>query len=250
MIAGDSNIHAHLSFVLFVGLSVYASNLTGFALALVLLGLVALTNIVPLPDAVNAVTIIIIVNAALFLYKRRPLRIQPAIKPAVAASLGGSLVGMALLTFLATHAFQTLRTLLGVCVIGCAMLLWKAAKPYPVPSGAKTFAFVGALSGVLGGMFATASPPLVYAVYRQPWSVEVIQESLIFSFGVGAVLRLLVMGISGQISTLAIQLAAEALPVALLVTIIAANRQPPISKEMLKHIVCVLLVCVGIGILV
>ncbi|UIF88305.1 TSUP family transporter (plasmid) [Cupriavidus necator] len=247
---GDTEIQAHVLFVLFVAISVYASNLTGFALALVLLGLVALTNIVPLPDAVNAVTIIIIVNAALFLYKRRPLRIQPAIKPVVACSLGGSLIGMALLTFTATHAFQTLRTLLGICVVGCAILLWKAAKPYPAPSGAKTFAFVGALSGVLGGMFATASPPMVYVVYRQPWSVEVIQESLIFSFGVGAVLRLLVMGISGQVSLLAIQLAAEALPVALAVTIFAANRQPPVSKETLKHMVCVLLVCVGIGILI
>ncbi|SOZ09608.1 MULTISPECIES: TSUP family transporter [Cupriavidus] len=249
MLSGDTEARAHLLFVLFVAISVYASNVTGFALALVLLGLVALTDIVPLPDAVNAVTVIIVLNAALFLYKRRPLRIQPEIKPAVVCSLGGSLVGMALLTFLATHAFQTLRALLGICVVGCAMLLWKAARPYAVASGPRTFAFVGALSGVLGGMFATASPPLVYAVYRQPWSVEVIQESLIFSFGVGAVLRLSVMGLSGQVNLFALQLAAEALPVAMLVTILAANRQPPVSKERLRQIVCILLVCVGIGIL-
>lgn len=245
-----SKIYVHLLFVIFVAISVYTSNLTGFALALVLLGLVGLTNIVPLPDAVNAVTIIIVVNAAVFLYKRRPFRIQPEIKPAVAASLIGSLVGMALLTLLAIHAFHVLRTLLGICVIACAILLWMAAKPQPVPSSPRTFVFVGALSGILGGMFATAGPPLVYAVYRQPWSVEVIQESLIFSFGVGAVLRLMVMGISGQISALALQLAAEALPVAFAVTTLAANARPPASKETLRHIVCVLLVIAGMGILI
>ncbi|SOY98637.1 putative integral membrane protein [Cupriavidus taiwanensis] len=247
MLAGDEKVH--LLFLLFVALAVYTSNVTGFALALVLLGLVGLTDIVPLPDAVNAVTVIIIVNAGLFLYKRRPLRIEPAIKPAITGSLAGSLIGMAFLTYLANNSFHTLRTLLGICVIACALVLWKVAEPYPEPSGAKTFALVGALSGVLGGMFATAAPPLVYAVYRQPWPVQVIQESLIFSFGVGAVLRLVVMGVSGQISPLAIQLAAEALPVAVAVTAFAANRQPPVSRATLKHLVCVLLVFTGLGIL-
>lgn len=242
-------LHVHLLFALFVALAVYASNLTGFALALILLGLVGVTDLLPLPDAVNAVTIVIMVNAAVFLYKRRPLRIQPAIKPAVAASLLGSLVGMAVVTVLATHALQTLRTLLGVCVIGCALLLWRAGKPYAVPSGPKKLACVGALSGVLGGMFATAGPPMVYVVYRQPWSMEVIQESLIFSFGIGAVLRVLVMSLSGQVSALALQLAIEAIPVAFLVTAFAVNRRPPVSKETLQRMVCILLLCAGVGIL-
>ena len=243
-------LHVHVMFALFVGISVYASNLTGFALALVLLGLVGVTNIVPLQDAVNAVTIIIIVNALFFLHKRRPLRIQPAIKTAVATSLGGSLLGMALLTYLAANAFHVLRLLLGICVIACAALLWRSVKPYPVESDRKTFALVGVLSGVLGGLIATAGPPLVYATYRQPWSIEVIQESLIFTFGVGAVLRLAVMTASGHMSSISVQLAAEAVPVAMLVTALAANRRPPFSKQVLQRIVCVLLVCAGVGILV
>lgn len=242
-------MHLHFLFALFVAIAVYAQNLTGFALALILLGLVGLTNVVPLPEAVNATTVISLVNAALFLYKRRPLSIQPAIRPAVVASVAGSLVGMAVLTFLATHSFGTLRRLLGICVIGCAVLLWKAAKPHPVPSGARTFAFAGLLSGLLGGMFATSGPPLVYAVYRQPWSMESIQESLVFCFGVGSALRLVVMGVSGQITGLAIQLAAEALPVVFAVTLLAANRPAPVSRQVLKTIVCTLLVCAGVGIL-
>lgn len=249
MSAEFSKLYPHLAFMVFVAVSVYTSNVTGFALALVLLGLVGLTDIVPLTDAVNAVTLVIVVNAALFLYKRRPLRIQPAMRPAVAASLLGSMAGMALLVFLATHAVDTLRMLLGICVIGCALVLWRSVESYAVESRPRTFAIVGALSGVLGGLFATASPPLVYAVYRQPWSIEVIQESLIFCFGVGAVLRFVVMTLTGQISALAVQLAVEAIPVALLVTWLVANRRPPVSKQTLQHLVCVLLLCAGIGIL-
>lgn len=236
-------------FALFVAIAVYAQNLTGFALVLVLLGLVGLTNVVPLPDAVNAATVISAVNAMLFLYRRRPLHIQPAIRPAVVASTASSLVGMAVVTFLAAHSFGTLRKLLGVCVVGCAVVLWAAARPRPVESSPRTFAFVGVLSGLLGGMFSTPGPPLVYAVYRQPWSLESIQESLIFCFGVGSVLRLVVMGASGQVSGMAVRLAAEALPVVFVVTVLAANRRAPVSREVLKHIVCVLLVCAGLGIL-
>lgn len=242
-------MHVHLLFELFVAIAVYAQNLTGFALALILLGLVGLTNVVPLQEAVNATTVISLVNAVLFLSRRRPLHIQPAIRPAVIASVAGTLVGMALLTFLAAHSFGTLRRLLGLCVIGCAILLWKAARPHPAPSSPRTFAFVGLLSGVLGGMFSTSGPPLVYAVYRQPWGLEAIQESLVFCFGVGSALRLAVLGLTGHVHLLALQLAAEALPVVFVVTLLAANRPPPVSKEVLQRIVCGLLVGAGVGIL-
>lgn len=240
----------HVMFIAFVGVAVYAQNLTGFALGLVLLGLVGLTDLIPLADAANAVSVLTMTNACLFLYKRRPVRLQPAMKPAVLASVVGSFIGMGVLTFLAANATSVIRFLLGLCVIGCAMLLWRSAQPYAVPSGAGTFTWVGAVSGLLGGMFATPGPPLVYAVYRQPWPMTTIQESLIFSFGVGAALRLSVMAATGQINRLTIQLALEALPVLFFVTVYAANRRPPVSKETLQRVVCLLLMCAGIGILV
>lgn len=246
----STGIHVHVMFIVFVGLAVYAQNLTGFALGLVLLGLVGLSNLIPLVDAANAVTILTMTNACLFLYKRRPVKLQPAMKPAVIASTVGSFLGMGVLTFLAANATSVLRILLGMCVIGCALLLWRSAKPYETASGVGTFTCVGAVSGLLGGMFATPGPPLVYAVYRQPWPMTTIQESLIFSFGVGAALRLTVMTATGQVSRQAVQLALEALPVLFLITVYAANRRPPVSKETLQRIVCILLICAGIGILV
>lgn len=246
----DGGLAAHLTFVLFVAASVYLQNLTGFALSLMLLGLIGLTNLFPLPDAVNAVSFVVLMNAVTFLYRRRPLRIEPAMKAAVMANVLGSFVGMGLLTYLAANAHHLLKTLLGLIVIGCALLLWRMARPHEHTSTPKVFAFVGVLSGVLGGMFSAAGPPLVYVVYRQPWPLERIQESLIFSFGVGALLRLVVLGLAGQVSTQSLLLAAEAIPVVLLVTVFTANRKLPVSRETLKHIVCVLLICAGVGMLI
>jgi len=128
--------------------------------------------------------------------------------------------------------------------------LWRAAAPYKKTSGAGYFTAVGSLSGVLGGMFSAAGPPLVYAVYRQPWTIERIQESLIFSFAAGAVLRVIVMAATGHFSMLAVMLTLEAIPVTLIVTALSANRPPPVSKEVLKNVVCLLLIVSGVGMLI
>ncbi|RCW68678.1 sulfite exporter TauE/SafE family protein [Pseudorhodoferax soli] len=246
----QGGLAAHLTFVFFVAASVYVQTLTGFALSLLLLGFVGLTNLFPLPDAVNAVSFIVVMNAATFLHRRRPLRFEPAMKTAVLFNVVGSFIGMGVLVLLAAHAFHLLRTLLGVIVIGCALLLWRMAKPHETTSPPRVFAFVGLLSGVLGGMFSAAGPPLVYVVYRQPWPLERIQESLIFSFGIGALLRLVVLGLSGRVGAQSLLLAAEAIPVVLLVTTVTANRKLPVSRETLRHIVCALLICTGVGMLV
>lgn len=243
-------LHIHLAFILFTGIAVYAQNLTGFALALVLLGLVGFTGIVPLEDAINAVSIITSVNAVLFLYRRRPFKLQSAFKPAIVGSLIGYFAGMGILTLISSHSFELLKVLLGACIIGCALLLWRTAKPADTPYGARRFAAIGGVSGILGGMFSTPGPPLVYAVYRQPWPLRIMQESLIFCFGIGAALRLAVMGATGQVSSQAVLLGLESLPFVLVITALAANRKPPISRKALRHVVCVLLICAGVGMLV
>jgi hypothetical protein len=158
----------HLLFLLFVALAVYAQNLTGFALALILLGLVGVTDLVPLTDAVNAVTVMILVNAIVFLWRRWPLRLERSLWPAVASSLMGAVAGIIVLTWLAGAAYQVLRLLLGASIVVCALLLWQAARPLATVSSARSFLWVGGLSGVLGGMFSAAGPPLVYLMYRQP----------------------------------------------------------------------------------
>lgn len=171
-------------------------------------------------------------------------------KSAVLFSLLGSFIGMAILVYLANHAVHLLRTLFGLIIIACALLLWRIAKPHETTSSPRVFAGVGLLSGVLGGLFSASGPPLVYLAYRQPWTLPRIQESLIFCFGVGALLRIAVLGMSGQIGQLTMVLAAEAIPVVWLVTLLTANRKLPFSRETLKHLVCLLLMGAGCAMLV
>ena len=122
-------MRTHLLFLMFVALAVYAQNLTGFALALILLGLVGATDLVPLTDAVNAVTVIIATTACTFLYRRWPLQLERSLWPAFASSVVGAVAGTILLTWLADTAYEVLRLILGISVVLCALLLWHAAEP-------------------------------------------------------------------------------------------------------------------------
>ena len=71
----------HATFLVFVAGAVYAQAITGFALALILLGLIGATNLVPLTDAVDASMVIGFCTAWTFLYRRRALHIERVLYP-------------------------------------------------------------------------------------------------------------------------------------------------------------------------
>lgn len=243
----QSPFWVHLFFLLFVAIAVYAQTLTGFAQSLILLGLIGATNLIPLPDAVNAATVLGFFNAWTFVYLRRPVRLERSMWPTIAGSAIGIVAGTIIMAWLAGASYQVLRLLLGISVVVCSGLLWFAAKPLQTLSSPSTFAAVGGISGIMSGMFSTPGPPLVYLLYRQPLEPSKIQESLLLIFGIGSILRLLVVVPSGQFSLHSLQLALEALPVVVLVTFLTVRHPPPLPRHVLKAMVCILLVMTGVG---
>lgn len=238
---------AHALFLLFVAIATYAQSVTGFALGLILIGLVGTTGVVPLTDAVNAAGVIAFANAAAFLYRQRPLRIERSLWAAVATGVPAAVAGIFLLTSLAGAAYEVVRLLLGVTIVSCSVLLWRAGMPLSKVSPWRAFAVAGGLSGLLGGMFAAPGPPLVYLMYRQPLPQPRVLQSLIVFFGVMALLRLAIAVPAAMFSLNAVALAAESLPVVFLVTFLAAGRPPPLPPRIIKSVVCLLLAVAGAG---
>jgi len=242
-----AQLETHAVFLLFVAGAVYAQALTGFALALILLGLVGATNLVPLTAAVNATTIIGFCTSALFLYRRRSLHVERVLVPTLVASVAGVVVGVLVLDWLADTAYQVLRLVLGASIVGCALSLWRAAQPLPSHSSPTVFGFTGGLAGLLGGMFSAGGPPLVYLLYRQPKPPGWAREQLMVFFGFSTTLRLLIVVPSGQMSLLDLQLAAEALPVVFLMTYLAVRHPLPLSPKLFRSLICVLLIATGVS---
>ena len=232
-------------FLVFVTLAVYAQNLTGFALALVLLGLVGAADLFPLPDVVNVASIITLVNAALFLYRRRALRLERLLWPVLLSSMAGTVLGVVALAWMMGNAYDVLRLLLGLSIAACAWILWRRAAPLATSSTPASFLSIGLLSGLMGGLFSAGGPPLVYQIYRQPWEPGRIRESLMFLNGAGALLRLAIVVPTVGVNQQSLELAAIAVPVVILVTLLTAHRAPPLSPRVLKLFVCGLLVATG-----
>ena len=237
----------HAIFLVIVAGAVYAQALTGFALALILLGLIGATNLVPLTDAVNATTIIGLSTAWTFLWRRRALHVERLIVPTLVASAVGIVAGALILAWLADTAYEVLRLILGISIVACALSLWRTVHPMVALSSPSVFAVTGGIAGLMAGMFSAPGPPLVYLLYRQPLSLARIQNSLMVIFGLGTALRLLIVVPSGQFSLLSLQLAAEALPVVFVVTSYAARRPPPLSPKLLKALICALLIATGLS---
>lgn len=239
------DIGTYAGFIACVALATGVQNLTGFAFGLVLLGLSAIFKLVPVVDAANAATVLTLVNAASFfrLHRLRPewRIIQPAILP----SLIGVAAGVALLTWLSGNAVQWLRGLLGLAILACAVGLMADAKPRETPSGRLAFAFVGALSGLLGGLFSSAGPPMVYHLYRQPLPRDLVLQCLLLIFGINQVLRLTLVLASGHFSAYSALLSASALPVVHGVGWLQKRYMPPLNPALLRRVVSSLLLLTG-----
>ncbi len=240
----------HALFLGCVAAAAYVQNLTGFALGLVLLGLAGLSHAAPLTDVTNVASVLTLVNAAAMFGAARPSLDRRVMVPTLAASLLGVAAGVALLNWLSDNAVAVLRLLLGVVIVGCAAVLLLDAPRRSQPSPRRTFAAFGLLSGVLGGLFATAGPPLVFHFYRQPMPLRAIRESLVAVFTLTALVRLALMLAAGRIGADAVRLSLEAAPLVLLMSWRMARRPPGWDPRLVRVLACALLGVIGAGLLV
>lgn len=239
----------HALFLLSVALACTVQNLTGFAFGLVLLGLAALTGVASLPALTHVVSVLVLVNALSLFRHARPQFEPGVMAPTLAGSVLGVLAGVALLQGLSQHWLPLLQGLLGLTILVAAADLLVRPAPQPQLGSRLRFGGFGLLSGLLGGLFSTAGPPLVYHFYRQPLPLQRIRDALVTVFAVNAALRLVLMGGSGQLDRQVLMLSAEALPVVWLITRAMAGRTPPVSNTLLRRLVCGLLSLVALSLM-
>ncbi len=239
----------YLLFVGCVAIATCVQNLTGFAFGLILLGLVSVLDLASVPDAANASTILTLVNAASYFRWHRLRPEWRIVRPAIGPSLVGVAAGVAMLTWLSGNAAQALRGLLGLAILACAVGLLIESKPRPTLSSPTAFAVVGAMSGLMGGLFSSAGPPLVYHMYRQPTSREVIQQCLFLMFAINQVLRLALVAGAGRFSLHSALLSAAAVPAVYGVTWLQHRYMPALGIATTRRVVSALLILAGSSLL-
>jgi uncharacterized protein len=237
------------AFLACAALATCAQSITGFALALILLGLTGLFELAPLADVANVATVMSLASAAIALRGTAKSLDREVLVSTFSGSVLGYGVGVALLAWLSANVVLVLRLLLGVVVIACAVIVLVRTEPLAQRSSRNSFRGFGLVSGVLGGLFSASGPPLVYQFYRQPLDIAAIRDTLMAALAAGSLVRLAMVVPSGQFSAQSLFLCVIAAPVAVAVTWWFRRYPPAWPREIVLKIVCALLVVTGVGLI-
>ena len=244
------SIYQHLLFLACVALATYAQTMTGFAFGLVLLGLSGVFQLASVSEVANVVSVLSLVNAAVTLARAKPQVNWSLLTPAAISSLAGVAVGVAALTWISGSMAVLLQLLLGITILACAILLVARSQPLAQLSSRASCMFFGGVSGVLGGLFSSAGPPMVYHLYRQPLPLATIRNSLLILFSLNATVRLALVTGQGAFMASSFWLSLQALPVVIGVTWMARRYSTENSMKTVKRMVFVLLLAAGLGLIV
>ena len=236
-----------VGFLALVFIAAFAQTLTGFAFGLITMGAIALTGVMSLPDAAVIVSVLTLVNAVQMLIKGwRDLALRE-LGLVLMTSIPALGIGYALLEWLADTRIDLLRMLLGIVIVASSLQLARRPDPLEQQSSAGSFLFFGGIAGLMGGLFSTAGPPLVYHFYRQPMQLGRIRETLVAVFALNAVFRLTLVAVSGNLPERSAMSGLLAIPVVMAATYAARRWPPPLSPKTLRRIVFSLLFLSGVS---
>jgi uncharacterized membrane protein YfcA len=223
----------------------YVQTLTGFAFGLMMMGGVGLTGIIPLADAAVLVSILVVVNAAQVLAKGWRDIAGREFALMMVSSLVFLLIGYWLLGILLMGSLSWLKLALGAVIIVSSIQLLFKPEPLERRSGNGSFLFFGAIAGLMGGLFSTAGPPLVYHLYRQPLRAAAVRETLVAVFALNALLRLTTVALVGQMPDRHFFWSLTTIPVVIAFTYLARRYPPGISPLNMRRLAFVLLFLSG-----
>ncbi|WP_137129086.1 TSUP family transporter [Rhizobium sp. FY34] len=241
------DIQSLAGLLLIAAIAAYSQTLTGFALGLIMMGGIGLTGIIPLTDAAVLVSILVIVNAAQVLAKGwRDIAFAQAL-PALAASLVFLGLGYFLLGLMASASLDWLKAVLGVVIVASSIQLSLKPQALPQLSSRASFIGFGAVAGVMGGLFSTAGPPLIYHFYRQPLKPTAVRETLVAIFATNAVVRLALVAGAGHLPSPSFWWGLLAIPVVIASTTLARRYPPPLSPLAMRRVAFLLLFLSGLS---
>ena len=234
-------------FAIVVFVAVYFHTVTGFGLAMIIMGLSAGAGFLSVAALANVVSLVTLVNSAVALrgnMHHLPWRETTVMTLGV---LPASVLGVVLLNLLSAEAADVIQVLLGALIIyGGVSLAWRP-KPLQKVSGRAAFAYYGFLGGLVGGMFGIPGPPLIFHLYRQPLPLEQVRSVLIFLNAVIAGARTIYVVAQGELHTQEMVLSLVCLPLVAVATLVGKRYLPPFSAINMRRIAFVFLVLMGVA---
>jgi len=225
-------------------------TLSGFGFGLLVVASFTLLDVLPLTATTFLVSLLGLVNSTTVVVKNRNAVKVPELKLMLYTGIPLMLLGFVLLEYMSAHLTQFLNFILGISILLCCALMLVKRKRTDRQSRSRSFLIAGGVSGLLGGLFSTSGPPLVFQCYKQAWSIEAIRSTLLAVFTIGGIVR---VGIAlfGTLPDLDIMfLIAAAIPLVLLVTHFSRRLTPYVDAKWIRIIAITLLGVSGVSLVV
>lgn len=233
------------AFLAIVAASAYLQTLTGFALALGVLGAATQLEIAPIATTAIVVSLLSLANGLVGLYGQHRL-IQWRLVGLLAIGMYPAITtGVLLLQTLGSESVLQLQRLLGgfILIGGIVTLAQRATRRRPARRTASMLA--GLVGGLFGGLFSVITPPLVHHLYREPVSIEAIRATLFAAILVGIGMRMSVVLSTTEIDTTAVTLAGWSMPVVLVASLLARHYTPTLTDRLQRRLAIALLTLLG-----
>jgi uncharacterized membrane protein YfcA len=236
-------------FLAVVAVGAWLQSVTGFALALSLLGAMTAFKLAPIEVTAVVVSLLGLAGSLTSLVGQWRAIQWRRLAPVAAGMLPTVGLGVWLMDRLATDSSDTLQLILAAFIIlgGVLMLLQPATRERPARW--RTGMLAGMLGGFFGGLFAAVTPPVVYHLYREPMTVDAVRATLFALIVVGVALRMSFVAVLAEIQPLALELVAYALPVVVVATLAGRHFTPTLSGRSQRRVAVVVLMLLGVPLL-
>lgn len=236
-------------FLAVVAACAWLQAVSGFALALGLLGAMTEFHLTPIPVTAVVVSLLGLAGSLVALVGERRAVQWRRLAPIALGMLPSVALGVWLMDRLAAEATSTLQVILGVFIVlgGALMLMQPSTRERPARR--RTGVLAGLFGGLFGGLFAAVAPPVVYHLYREPMTVAAVRATLHALIVVGVAMRMSFVSLFSEVQPLAIELVLYALPVVVVATLAGRHFTPELSGRAQRRIGVVLLMLLGVPLL-
>lgn len=234
-----------LPLVLIVAVASYFQTVTGFGLGMIVMGATSGMGLVSVATVAAVVSLVTLANSMVALPGRLHDIDWRAARAATLGILPAIVGGVLLLEYLSSAAAGVLQLLLGVVIIQGSIGF--ALRPVQLDERSSDFSFAasGFFSGLSGGLFGVAGPPLIFQFYRQPMDPVAVRNMLLLLFSVTSATRSLYLGVQGRLDAEIWTVAACAVPAVALATFAGRRYPPPCSARTMRRVVFSVLILIG-----
>ena len=233
-----------LTFAL-LGVATLLQTLSGFGFGLIVVSSFTLLEIMPLTATTFLVSFLSLFNSVSLVFKNTHHVNKRAFKILLLTAIPFMAVGYVLLEYLSQSMSHWLNIMLGSVILLCCglLIIKRSAAEGSEPSIG--FGVAGAMSGLLGGLFSTFGPPVVFQCYRQQWSITEIRITLLAFFCLTSLMRLIVVPFGTLPSYDIVLSTLFAVPIILLFTRIGRLLAAKVSATYIKSLALLMLMFSG-----